>query len=125
MEYVALKPCSLGGRKFRIGETVPEEVIQPGAEKNLIGMQIIAAKEGADSTAAPEAITIKIDGDLELKIKGEGLQSVVDVLVGTADDAEATIKEMTDADALILLDYIDKRKTVKELAKERALALGE
>ena len=33
MAYTALKPCGFAGQKFKIGETIPEELILPGAAK--------------------------------------------------------------------------------------------
>lgn len=129
MEYVALKPCSLGGQKFLIGDDVPEGVIQPGALINLIKMGIIADKGAAGSTEkAPSKLTITAhtdEGDIQLEISQEALQSVVDVAAGKADAAESAIKKMTDTDALILLDIIDSRKSIKAAAKERALALND
>jgi hypothetical protein len=136
MAYIAQKPCRLAGQAFLIGDIVPDEVIHPGNAKNLLKMGIIAeaggelatgtlvAEEGAVS--APLVITIHAkEGDLELEPTAEGIQAVFDVLTASAKDVEPTIKAMTDADALILLDLTDSRKTVKELARDRALEISQ
>lgn len=135
MAYIAQKPCRLAGQAFLIGDLVPDEVIHPGNAKNLLKMGIIAetsgdhisifqAAEGA--TSEPMVITIHSkDGDLELEPTPEGIQAVFDVLTSSAKDVEPTIKAMTDADALILLDLADSRKSVKELARDRALEISQ
>lgn len=133
MAYVALKPCSFAGQRFRIGETVPAEVIQPGAARNLVKMGLIA-DDGAATTmaaAAPEApakdtVTITVhakEGDMPLEPTTAGLQAIFDVLTANIADAEPTINEMTDGDALILLDFVDNRKSIKDIARTRAKEL--
>ena len=42
MTYVAQKPCRLAGQAFLIGDVIPDEVIHPGAAKNLLRMGIIS-----------------------------------------------------------------------------------
>lgn len=133
MAYVALKPCSFAGQRFRIGETVPAEVIQPGAARNLVKMGLIA-DDGAANTmaaAAPAApakdtVTITVhakEGDMPLEPTTAGLQAIFDVLTANIADAEPTINEMTDGDALILLDFVDNRKSIKDIARTRAKEL--
>lgn len=133
MAYVALKPCSFAGQRFRIGETVPAEVIQPGAARNLVKMGLIA-DDGAATTmaaAAPAApakgtVTITVhakEGDMPLEPTTAGLQAIFDVLTANIADAEPTINEMTDGDALILLDFVDNRKSIKDIARTRAKEL--
>lgn len=133
MAYVALKPCSFAGQRFRIGETVPAEVIQPGAARNLVKMGLIA-DDGAATTmeaatpAAPAKDTVTItvhakEGDMPLEPTTAGLQAIFDVLTANIADAEPTINEMTDGDALILLDFVDNRKSIKDIARTRAKEL--
>lgn len=127
MAYVALKPCRFAGQSFRIGESVPAEVIQPGAAKNLVKMGIIAEESAATMAAAPEEtqrkITVTIhaeEGDMPLEPTEEGLQALFDVITSNVAKAEPIIEGMKDGDALILLDLADNRKSVKELARTRA-----
>lgn len=136
MTYIAQKPCHLAGQAFLIGDLVPDEVIHPGNAKNLLKMGIIAEAGGEKATGTlvakeetksePMVITIRTkEGELELEPTAEGIQAVFAVLTSAAKDVEPTIKAMTDADALILLDLADSRKTVKELARDRALEISQ
>lgn len=135
MAYTALKPCKFAGQRFNIGESVPAELVQPGAAKNLIKMgRLGIAKDTPQSTEpeetiieAPTTISVAIhaeEGDLPLDLTPEGLQAAVDAMTSKVSDAEPIIKEMTDPDALIFLDACDQRKSIGELAKERAQELN-
>ena len=135
MAYVALKPCCFAGHRFRIGETIPDEVVHPGNADNAVKMGLIAKQHdttqtaelpAATATTPVETMTINIhaeEGDLPLNLTAEGLQAVVDVLTSTVDSAEAIVAAMVDADALILLHCTDNRKSVKAAAESRAKAL--
>lgn len=126
MAYTAIKPCRLAGQSFKIGDIVPAGNIQPGAAKNLVKMGIIA--EQGSEEANPSTITIKIqtaEGELPLEVTPEGVQAVFDALNAKASDAEATVAEMTDEEALILLNASDKRKSIQEATEQRAAALSE
>ena len=129
MAYVALKPCCFAGRSFKIGESVPDELIHPGAANNLVKMQIIAKHGGTENRTAPNGdITVMIhaeEGDMPLDLTAESIQTIFDVLTGKADDAAAIIETMTNGDALILLHLTDSRKTVKAAAEARAKSLNE
>ena len=134
MAYVALKPCCFAGTRFKIGDIVPDEVIHPGAAKNLVKMNVIAA-HGTDATPAERApahiesktkIVVRVEeGDMPLELTNDGLQAIFDVLGGNVSEAETIIEQMTDGDALILLHISDSRKTIKEAAETRAKALNE
>lgn len=137
MAYVALKPCSFAGQSFRIGEIVPDELIHPGAVKNLLTMKVIAITEDVEcSTEGCSAPVIIPDvrmtilaqtekGNVELEPTDEGIQDVFTVLIGKPAAAEAIINDMDDADALLLLHMSDSRKAVKALAEARIKALSE
>lgn len=133
MAFVAVKPCRFAGQSFRIGDSVPDEVIHPGAVRNLIKMGLIAETDAAGKqaeTTQKKNSTISItlhakEGDLTLHPTAEGLQAIFDVLTGSVADAEPTIDGMTDGDALILLDAADNRKSVKELCRTRAQEIAE
>lgn len=130
MAFVALKPCCFAGQRFKIGETVPDELVHPGAANNLVKMQVIAEQGETNPQQTPArastiAISIRMkDGDMPLELTIEGLQSVFDVLAGETAGAEEIIEKMTDGDALILLHASDKRKAVKAAAEARAAAIN-
>lgn len=134
MEYVALKYTRFGGQDFKVGETIPEELVDPVAAEALKKAHVIVVKGSEEAPKAQEAapavstITINVhaeEGDLPLDLTQEGLQAFVDVLTSKAADAETIIAKMTDSDALILLDIADSRKSIKQAAKDRALAINE
>lgn len=134
MAYIAVKPCRFAGQNFKVGDSVPAAALQPGAAHNLVKMGIIARADD-DTEAVAETVTVEVPAPITLTIAvgGEevslepslaGLQSVVDVLMATVQDAEPIVNAMTDDDALILLDAVDSRKSIKDLAEARATALS-
>lgn len=131
MAYTALKPCSFAGNRYKIGEIVPDEVIQPGAEKNLVKMGVLALQEGTQprNTApkAAEIVSVSVkteEGTIPLEITKDGLQGIVDVLTSKVGEAGEAVSQITDNDALILLHLADSRKTIKEAAESRAKELA-
>lgn len=133
MAYIAVKPCRLAGQSYRVGESVPAAALQPGAAKNLVKMGVIARAEDTEpetttvevEVPTPISLTITVnEEEMTLEPSLEGLQSVVDVLMATVQDAEPIVNAMTDGDALILLDAVDSRKSIKDLAEARATALS-
>lgn len=133
MAYIAVKPCRFAGQNFKVGERVPAAALQPGAAHNLVKMGIIARED--DTEAGAETVTVEVPAPITLTIAVgneevslepslAGLQSVVDVLMATVQDAEPIVNAMTDDDALILLDAVDSRKSIKDLAEARATALS-
>ena len=132
MTYVAQKPCRLAGQAFLIGDVIPDEVIHPGAAKNLLRMGIISTigEETPPAVTKVEKDPISVyvhteEGELDCHPTQESLQQVFDVLQGNVTTAETTINVMTDPDALILIDVCDSRKSVKAAVKERGLLLAE
>lgn len=138
MAFVALKPCRFAGQSFTVGAAVPEELILPGRVDSLVSMGILAAQGSSTAPAAnpvadnPTTIPVLIrdvtsaeglKGDVQLDITPEGLQQIFDAMMSNAEKAEAIIKEMTDAQALIILDLSDSRKTIKKAAEERGKEL--
>lgn len=130
MAYIALKPCTFAGQKFKIGESIPGDVLLPGAIKNLVKMEIIASTDASGaSLSIPNglvAITARTEeGDMSLNLTNDGLQQIFDALTANVEGAESIIETMTDEDALILLHMCDSRKGVKAAAEARAKALDE
>lgn len=138
MTYIALKPCSFAGLSYRIGDSVPDAVLHPGAIKSLISMGVIASGDGTQPVAnatsptagaqspAKTEIHVEVEeGTLALEITAEGLQGIFTAMCGNVEKAEDAIEEMTDVDALVLLALADNRKTVKTAAEDRAKALSE
>lgn len=138
MTYIALKPCSFAGQRFRIGEEIPEILLLPEAINGLVKMGVIAAGDGVQSVAGAQSpvegtqspakveINVKVEeGTLALNITAEGLQDIFTAMCGVVEEADAVIDEMTDVDALVLLTLADQRKSIKTAAETRAKALSE
>lgn len=128
MAYIALKPCRFAGQQFKIGETVPGELIHPGAAQNLVKMQILTAGDSVAVSEGKNAGTDAVEiaaGDMTLGISKAGLQHIFDALTANVENAEKVVSEMTDGDALILLHMSDSRKSIKAAAEARAKALEE
>lgn len=128
---IALKPCSFGGKKFYIGDEIPEEFVSNPSAQVKLGT--IAAVEVESEVVIDETIVIpdptfslvvkKDDEELTLKPTDKGIQDVFNVLIGKTTDAESIINQMNDEDALILLHLSDSRRTVREMAETRAKKL--
>ena len=125
MKLIAKQPCSFGGKRFYIGDEIPVELVQEPKTQEKYGKLVIVNDEASVAPGSAMEVVIRAkEGDLPLMLTKEGLQAVVDVLTGTADDAKPIIEQMTDGDALILLHLTDKRKEIKAAAEERAKALS-
>lgn len=135
MAYTALKPCCFADKRFKIGENVPDELIQPGAEKKLVKMGILvrngdAGTNGQTKVApkAPELVPVQVKADgnvLTLQVTPKGIQDVFKVLTSTVGETEKVISGMAENDALILLHLSDQRKAIKEAAQARGKKLTE
>ena len=132
MILIAKKPCSFGGKQFFIGDEIPASCVLDPKAQEAMGVLMIA--EGRETEAAcpqpivvadpQRTICVKVDGnEMKLEPTDSGLQDVFNVLIGMASNADTIINEMVDEDALILLHLSDSRKSVKALAKDRAMAL--
>lgn len=49
------KPCTIGGKPFVIGDTVPAELIAPGREDTLVGFGLISVSEIPDPPAPSQS----------------------------------------------------------------------
>lgn len=138
MRLVANKPCTFGGKKFKIGEEVPAELVANPKVQAKRGVLTISdgeiipvdipVEELQECTAEVGQVKFCInihakEGELPVEATNEELQLVFDVLQENADDAKKTISEIESENVLILLDVVDSRKTVKTAIKERVDAL--
>ena len=134
-KLIAKKPCSFGGERFFIGDEIPVELVKEPKTQEKYGT--LAILEGDAVTPAPTVspvvisdpvLTIAVSVDdqtMELEPTDDGLKAIFNALIGDADSAIATINEMTDNDALILIHLAERRTTVKKAAKARAEKLQE
>jgi hypothetical protein len=129
---IALKPCSFGGKKFYIGDEIPEEYVESPSKQEQLGVlkvvnvdsEVTEVTENVVVTDPTLSIVVQSNGEeMILEPTDRGVQDVFNVLIGKAAEAEAIINQMTDGDALILLHLSDSRKSVKEAAEARAKEL--
>ena len=126
MKLIAKKPCSFGGKKFYIGDTIPNDcIINPKDHEKQGTIAIVGDADGAPVTATtpiPRSYIIRTEAG-ELNVSNEAMQSVFDVLLGKVGEVETIVDTMTDGDALILLHQAETRKAVKTAIEARAKAL--
>lgn len=129
MKLIARQPCSFGGKQFFIGNEIPAEyVLNPQAQENLGILAIVQdAPAPVIEVAAPKnPIAIRCEkGDILVEPTDEGMQAVFDALTSNVEDAKAIVEQMTDGDALMLLNNTDSRKSIKDATSARAKELNE
>lgn len=146
MKLFAQKPCSFGGRKFYVGEEVPEAlVLDPKAQEKMGVLSIVSdgneIREGVPSEKLQEmaAMVAEVkfeiiihaqEGDLSIMVTNEELSLFTDILqtgVSKTDEKQKIsemIQNVESEDVLILVDALDGRKYVKELVLERVRQLN-
>lgn len=127
MKLIAQKPCSFGGRKFYIDDEIPVEyVLDPKLQQKQGVLKIVPDSEVEEIKEKPIALFIREqEGDLEVQLSSEGLQAVFDVLNANVETGTAIIEQMTDRQALLMLNVTDSRKGIKDAAEARAKALSQ
>lgn len=139
MSIIALKPCTFGGKKFLIGDEIPENlVVNPKVQAKMGTIAIsggtIPPEELQQYTSQVGEVKFEIiihseNGDLPLAVTNEELSIFTDILqinVSKTEDKQKVsdmIQNIESEDLLIMLDALDGRKFVKEEAQERAAAL--
>lgn len=139
--YACIKPCTFGGVAYQVGDAIPSEAVLPSRERALIKQGFIApaadtqallqenktlkAKvEAFQKNAAnePESIVIPITakgGVLELVATPDDIVKAVATMQLNAEEAAKAVGEIETEEALILIDALDQRKTVKTAIAER------
>lgn len=128
MAYIAQKPCSFANERYRVGDTIRDGAILPGAIKRLIQAGVIA-ESGAGSLLPASAsleVTIPLvaeDRGEEIKLTVEQLVEVIEIVQMNEDDIIASIDKVTSEEQLILIDALSKSKAVYEAAELAAKKL--
>ena len=113
MDYIALRPCTFAGNRYRIGETVPGAVVMDG--KRQVALGTLAARREADAGATDIAITI--DG-AQISFSAEELQAVFDILQADSRDAAAAIQTEQRENVRQVIAACDSRRSVKTALKD-------
>ena len=139
MSIIALKPCTFGGKKFLIGDEIPESLVaNPKVQAKMGTIAIsggtIPPEELQQYTSQVGEVKFEIiihseNGDLPLAVTNEELSMFTDILqinVSKTEDKQKVsdmIQNIESEDLLIMLDALDGRKFIKEEAQARAAAL--
>lgn len=122
--YIAVKPCSFAGVRYRIGDTIPDGAILPGAIRRLRTEGVIAeADAGLLLPASPslekevEIPLVAKDEDIKLKMTVEELIKVVEIAQMNEEDIIEQLQSIEKEEQLILIDALAKSEAVFEAAK--------
>lgn len=133
MNYVALKPVNFGGKQYKIGETIPEGVVDERRSlflKKSGHIAEVASVNGAyaeDLSVNPNTLSIPLlQSKHELVMNAQQLSQFFATIQKTMDEAKIEIATMTEEDVpvLELLHEIDSRKGIKAAVETRLADLS-
>lgn len=130
MNYIALKPINFGGNQYKIGETVPESVVD---KRRALFLQ----KSGHIAESTNARINENQSGDLdklsvsllqskqEVESNSQQLLRFFSIAQKTIDEAKQDIATITaeDMPVLQLLHEIDSRKGIRAATEARIAEL--
>lgn len=134
--YICTKTIDLGGTTYQVGETIPGEVVLPNRIRALTRQGYIATINDADNMTpmapqeepappAPIILPITKDGGvMELLAAPGDIIQAVSILQLNAEEAAKAVAEVESEVALIIIDALDVRKTVKTATAARAETLN-
>lgn len=127
---IAKRPCSFEGKKFFIGDEIPEGVVRDPDKMEKLGIVVIVGDgvpvELAEIVAQEAEVLFRIpilkgDETLEMDVSEPQIREAVKTMQMSVKDATAHIKEYVEDDTvLILLNAIDSRTAVKKEAELKA-----
>ena len=130
MNYVALKPVKFGGRQYKVGEIVPEGVVDERRslflKKSGHIAEVASANEAytEDLSVNPNTLSIPLlQSKHELAVNAQQLLQFFATIQKTMDEAKIEIATMTEEDTpvLQLLHEIDSRKGLRQQLKQDLL----
>ena len=133
MNYVALKPVNFGGKQYKIGETIPEGVVDERRslflKKSGHIAEVASANEAytEDLSVNPNTSSIPLlQSKHELVMNAQQLSQFFATIQKTMDEAKIEIATMTEEDTpvLQLLHEIDSRKGIKAAVETRLADLS-
>ena len=133
MNYVALKPVNFGGKQYKIGETIPEGVVDERRSlflKKSGHIAEAASVNGANTenlSVNPNTLSIPLlQSKHELVMNAQQLSQFFATIQKTMDEAKIEIATMTEEDVpvLELLHEIDSRKGIKAAVETRLADLS-
>lgn len=133
MNYVALKPVKFCGRQYKVGEIVPEGVVDERRSlflKKSGHIAEAASVNGAyaeDLNVNPNTLSIPLlQSKHELAVNAQQLLQFFATIQKTMEEAKIEIATMTEEDTPILqlLHEIDSRKGIKAAVETRLADLS-
>ena len=133
MNYVALKPVNFGGKQYKIGETIPEGVVDERRSlflKKSGHIAEAASVNGANTenlSVNPNTLSIPLlQSKHELAVNAQQLLQFFATIQKTMEEAKIEIATMTEEDVpvLELLHEIDSRKGIKAAVETRLADLS-
>lgn len=131
MNYVALKPVNFGGKRYKIGETIPEGVVDERRSlflKKSGHIAEVASVNGAyaeDLNVNPNTLSIPLlQSKHELAVNAQQLLQFFATIQKTMEEAKIEIATMTEEAVLQLLHEIDSRKGIKAAVETRLADLS-
>jgi hypothetical protein len=133
MNYVALKPVKFCGRQYKVGEIVPEGVVDERRSlflKKSGHIAEAASVNGANTenlSVNPNTLSIQLlQSKHELVMNAQQLSQFFATIQKTMDEAKIEIATMTEEDVpvLELLHEIDSRKGIKAAVETRLADLS-
>lgn len=133
MNYLALKPVKFGGRQYKVGEIVPEGVVDERRslflKKSGHIAEVASANEAYTEDLSVNHNTLSIpllQSKHELAVNTQQLLQFFATIQKTMDEAKIEIATMTEEDTpvLQLLHEIDSRKGIKAAVETRLADLS-
>lgn len=133
MNYVALKPVKFCGRQYKVGEIVPEGVVDERRSLFLKKSGHIAEAASVNEantenlSVNPNTLSIPLlQSKHELVMNAQQLSQFFATIQKTMDEAKIEIATMTEEDVpvLELLHEIDSRKGIKAAVETRLADLS-
>ena len=133
MNYVALKPVNFGGKRYKIGETIPEGVVDERRSLflkksgHIAEAAIVNEANTENLSVNPNTLSIPLlQSKHELAVNAQQLLQFFATIQKTMEEAKIEIATMTEEDApvLQLLHEIDSRKGIKAAVETRLADLS-
>ncbi len=135
--FVVRKPFNAGGKRWMIGEIVPENVVQsPSLERAGFVARIdsglldiaegaVYVPEAAEGEVQVNVPIITKDGSMDLSVAPAVIYDALRLIQSAGEEVIKEIKGIESEDLLIILDACDGRKNVRAAVRKQAEALRE
>ncbi len=115
MVLVAKIPCSFGGKKFFIGDSIPEELVEDPKRQEKLGVISIVPVETEEREMPFGKVEISVkdgEGYTTVAVSPDAVNEAFVILQMNTDEAKEAIADIRSSDVLLLLYLAEKRKGV-------------